>query len=158
MTVNKVKAIFITYLLSFAILSAGIAQAQESFYSVSGAYRAEFTNLPWTLELQSGTVANNIMFRLGVELPLLILSGDVSYIYDIANSGTSVYAGVGADAGAFIIAILGLHALAGLEFKQDNVGVFAEYQLSGFVSGMPREENAPDLIFTKLKLGLNIYY
>lgn len=156
--VYSMKAKHLKYLLITAMLvTPSFVSAQESLFSVSAAYRSEFVNFPWMLELHGGSVNENIMFRLGVEVPSLIIMADASYIYDIADTGLRLYGGVGADAAAFIIVAFGLHAHAGLEFKQDNVALFTEYQLSGFVSGMPREENAPDLVFGKFKAGLTFY-
>ncbi len=151
------KKWFISSFLGLALMSLLTQAKAEDFYSVAAAYRVNFTGVPLVLEFHRGGIFENFMFRIGADFPLFIFSGDASFIYPIEQSGTRVYIGAGADVGALIISVFGLHAHAGFEFKQETLGVFAEYQISAFVSGMARDVDAPDLVFSKFKVGINFY-
>ena len=139
------------------LLTLSVANGQESFFGVSLDWRPNFAPSAFTVGAQAGVKGDMFMGRIGVDLPWFILSGDGSFVYrfeTIDEAEVTVYLGAGADVGALIIALFGVHGNVGLEFKQNKLGVFAEYQPGYFVSGM-----APGSSFVnKFRVGANVYY
>lgn len=136
------------------LLSVQQAQAEE-FFSVSVNNTPILIGLPAAVNLQRGWLEDDMMFRVGADLPSFLLTIDASYFETIPETELSYYVGGGIDITMVVLVIFAVHGNIGTEYRQDNLGLFAEYQPGYFVSAMAPGASG----FTnKVRAGLKFYF